>query len=122
MWIVYGITSQGWVPAGATVNEDGSPRGEQFMHPKSGAHKIMGIIIFTAVTYTAAWAWMKWVDPACARATQWLEKRVFEDDSDEPKSSFAEKGYIHANGNGNGHSKGQGAPVRFSESEKQSPP
>ena len=30
MWIVYGITSPGWVPAGAMVNEDGSPAGFSF--------------------------------------------------------------------------------------------
>ncbi|KAM7212029.1 Acyltransferase 3 [Rhypophila decipiens] len=114
MWIVYGISGQPWAPPGR--NEDGSPKEQEYLHPKSGTHKIVAIIIFTAVTYTAAWAWMKWVDTACARATQWLEKRVFEDDSEE-KSSFAEKGYA------NGHARnGSAAPLKFSEGDKQSPP
>ncbi|KAH7631512.1 acyltransferase 3 [Sordaria sp. MPI-SDFR-AT-0083] len=95
MWIVYGITGQPWEDPGK--NEDGSPKEPKWLHPKSTGHKIASIIIFTTVTYIAAWAWMKWVDTACARATQWLEKKVFDDDegTEGGKAGVAEKGYAN---------------------------
>lgn len=100
IWIVYGISGQPWEWVG--LNEEGKPNpGQEWILPKSRTHKMMAIFVFTAVTYTAAWAWMRWVDTACARATMWLEKRVFDDGEDgEGKSGMAEKGYAHANGNG----------------------
>ncbi|GAB1319981.1 Acyltransferase 3 [Madurella fahalii] len=100
IWIVYGITGEPWTPAG--VNEDGSKQEQEWLHPKSWSHKFVGVLVFVGLTYTAAWAWMKWVDTACARATQWLEDRVFDDEDGEGKSGLAEKGYAHLNGNGNG--------------------
>ncbi|KAK3322822.1 acyltransferase family-domain-containing protein [Apodospora peruviana] len=117
MWIVYGISGQPWTPAG--FNEDGTPKEQHnFLHPKSRGHKLVAIVVFTACTYTAAWAWMKWVDTACARATQWLEKRVFEDEEEERKESLAEKGFHHVQtANGNGH-----ALLRPDESERKEPP
>lgn len=47
---------------------------------------------------------MKWVDTACARATQWLEKRVFDDDegAEGGKAGLAEKGYANG-GNSREH-------------------
>ncbi|KAK3504326.1 acyltransferase 3 [Neurospora crassa] len=95
MWIVYGISGQPWVDPGR--NEDGSPKEPNWLHPKSRGHKVASIIIFTAVTYVAAWAWMKWVDTACARATQWLEKKVFDDDegAEGGNAGLAEKGYAN---------------------------
>ncbi|KAK4187509.1 acyltransferase 3 [Podospora australis] len=98
MWIVYGITGEPWKPAGK--NADGSQQQQEYLHPKSRAHKMAAILIFTALTYTAAWAWMKWVDTACARATQWLEKKVFDDENEEGKAGLAEKGYMNSNGAG----------------------
>ena len=99
MWIVYGITGQPWVKV--EKNEDGTTPPQEWIPPKSRSHKLLGILIFTALTYLAAWAWMKWVDTACARATQWLENRVFDSSEDgEGKGGIAEKGYAHANGNG----------------------
>ncbi|KAJ4303932.1 hypothetical protein N0V88_001532 [Collariella sp. IMI 366227] len=78
MWIVYGIRGEPWEAAG--LNEDGTPREQEWLRPRSRAHKMVAILVFTSLTYTAAWAWMKWVDTACARATQWLEKKVFEEE------------------------------------------
>lgn len=98
MWIVYGISGEPWVPGG--VNEDGSRREPQYLKPKSNAHKWVAIVVFTTLTYIAAWAWMKWVDSACARATQWLEEKVFDDDDKEGKAGLAEKGFANMNGNG----------------------
>ncbi|KAL2259589.1 hypothetical protein VTK26DRAFT_6692 [Humicola hyalothermophila] len=98
IWIVYGITGEPWQDAGK--NEDGSPREQVWIKPKGRAHKMVAILVFTTLAYIAAWAWMKWVDTACARATQWLENKVFDDDDGEGKSGLAEKGYAHVNGNG----------------------
>ena len=96
MWIVYGISGEPWVPAGK--NPDGTNKPQQFLHAKSRSHKMAAILIFTILTYIAAWAWMKWVDTACARATQWLEKKVFEEEDGESKASLLEKGYVNGNG------------------------
>ena len=98
MWIVYGISGEPWEDAGK--NEDGSPREQVYIQPKGRVHKMVAILVFTVLTYIAAWAWMKWVDSACARATQWLESKVFDDDDGEGKGGLAEKGYSHVNGNG----------------------
>ena len=114
MWIAYGISGEPFTPA--TKNEDGSKKADPiWVRPKSDAHKVVSIIIFTGLTYLAAWAWMKWVDSACARFTQWLEDRVFDDDEEDNKNSLAEKGYA----NGNGHS----APLlRPENGERREPP
>ena len=99
IWIVYGISGQPWEEAGK--NEDGSEQMQEWIEPKSRSHKLLAIIIFTMLTYMAAWAWMKWVDTACARATQWLENKVFDTSDDgEGKAGLLEKGFPHANGNG----------------------
>jgi hypothetical protein len=113
MWIVYGISGEPWEPAGK--NEDGSNQEQIWLTPKSRSHKMAAILVFTALTYTAAWAWMKWVDTACARATQWLEKKVFSDDDAEGKAGLAEKGYSHVNGNGT-------APPRPHDADRTQPP
>ncbi|KAG7291133.1 hypothetical protein NEMBOFW57_001144 [Staphylotrichum longicolle] len=115
IWIVYGITGEPWEPAGK--NEDGTPREQEWLHPKGRPHKMVAILVFTALTYTAAWAWMRWVDTACARATQWLEKKVFEDDEGgEGRAGLAEKGY------GQG-AVGNGAPQRpLLDGERTAPP
>jgi hypothetical protein len=96
MWIVYGISGEPFTPAG--INEDGSERGEIWI-PRAGKWRVrFAALVFLALTYTAAWAWMRWVDTACASATVWLEKKVF--DSDEDKHALAEKGRMNGNGTG----------------------
>ena len=98
IWVTYGISGQPWVES--PKNDDGTPGQQEWIKPKSRSHKLLAVLIFTALTYTAAWAWMKWVDTTCAKATQWLEERVFDDEDQEGKAGLAEKGYAHANGNG----------------------
>ncbi|KAL1858353.1 hypothetical protein VTK73DRAFT_7840 [Phialemonium thermophilum] len=90
MWIVYGMSTKNFVPGG--TNPDGSHREPKFLHPLSSGHKRVAIVVFISLTYLAAWAWMKWVDSSCAKATAWLEKRVFEDDDGSGKEGLAEKG------------------------------
>ncbi|KAK3302671.1 acyltransferase family-domain-containing protein [Chaetomium strumarium] len=115
IWIVYGITGEPWEPAGK--NEDGSPREQVWLKPKGRPAKMISILVFTTLTYIAAWAWMKYVDTACARATQWLENKVFDDEDGEGKAGLAEKGYSQLpNGNGNG------AAARPLEGERTQPP
>jgi hypothetical protein len=75
-WIVYGMNPEGWIPAG--FNEDGSPRPEHFFKPRGRGHTQIAVVVFTSLTYLAAWAWMKYVDTACARTTQWVENHIFE--------------------------------------------
>ncbi|KAK3368740.1 acyltransferase family-domain-containing protein [Podospora didyma] len=98
MWIVYGITGEPWKLA--AKNEDGTSQPQEWLPMRSRGYIIVGVVVFTALTYTAAWAWMRWVDTACARATQWLEAKVFEEEDGEGKLGLAEKGYPQMNGNG----------------------
>ncbi|KAL2141614.1 hypothetical protein VTI28DRAFT_2160 [Corynascus sepedonium] len=114
IWIVYGISGEPFVPGGK--NEDGSERQPIYVRPKSRTHKMVAIVVFTSLTYMAAWAWMKWVDTACARATQWLEEKVFDDEDKEGNSGLAEKGYA------NGHVNGGVPPPRTHDGERSQPP
>lgn len=114
IWIVYGISGEPFVPGGK--NEDGSERQPIYVKPKSRTHKMVAIVVFTSLTYMAAWAWMKWVDTACARATQWLEEKVFDDEDKEGNSGLAEKGYA------NGHVNGGVPPSRTHDGERSQPP
>jgi peptidoglycan/LPS O-acetylase OafA/YrhL len=90
IWIVWGITGEPW--SKAEKEEE-----QEWLHVISGGRKRVAVLAFVGLTYLAAWAWMKWVDTACARATIWLERRVFDDDGDgkEQKEGLAEKGYGH---------------------------
>ncbi|KAL2167108.1 hypothetical protein VTG60DRAFT_1699 [Thermothelomyces hinnuleus] len=115
IWIVYGISGEPFVPGGK--NEDGSNRDPIYVKPKGRTHKMVAIVVFTTLTYIAAWAWMKWVDTTCARATQWLEEKVFDDEDNEGKAGLAEKGY--ANGHANG---GVPHPRSHQEGERSQPP
>jgi hypothetical protein len=95
MWIVYGITGEPWEPAG--LKEDGTPKDQEWIHPKSTMHIRIAVVVFVILTYTAAWAWVRYVDSTCLKATIWLEKKVF-DDGDESsggKEGHAEKGYLN---------------------------
>ncbi|KAJ9150680.1 Transcription initiation factor TFIID subunit 11 [Pleurostoma richardsiae] len=100
IWVAYGI-----VPHYAQ-REDGSWETESHV---AGPWRVrLAILVFICLTYSAAWAWMRWVDTACARATKWLEARVFEPE-DENDHEAAEKGYGRVNGvNGNGYPGGDG--------------
>jgi hypothetical protein len=98
IWIAYGISGEPWEEAGK--NEDGTPREQEWIPPRGRPHTMVAIVVFVVLTYTAAWAWMRWVDTACARATQWLENRVFDDEEGEGNGELAEKGYAQVNGNG----------------------
>ncbi|KAH6624102.1 acyltransferase 3 [Chaetomium sp. MPI-SDFR-AT-0129] len=127
MWIVYGTSGEPFTPGGK--NEDGSNRDPIWVKPKGRPYKMVAIVVFTVLTYTAAWAWMRWVDTACARATQWLEKKVFEDEDTEGKAGLAEKGYAngHTRGVSNGHARGMSnggllAPRSHHEGERPLPP
>lgn len=112
IWIIYGITGEPFTPAG--MNEDGTPMEQEWLHPISRQRKKVAIVVFVTITYLAAWAWMKWVDTACARATQWLETRVFEDeDADAGKQGLAEKGYSDPRMLMNGHGGLIGPPGRI---------
>ena len=102
MWIVYGISGEPWTPAG--TNEDGSPKEQEWLPSRGRGYITLAISVFIVLTYTAAWAWMRWVDSACARATAWLERKAFEDEN---KDGLAEKGL--ANGHRHTHRIGPSA-------------
>lgn len=97
-WIVYGITAEPGKPA--AVNGDGSKKEEDFLKAKGLLHIRLATVIFIALTYLAAWAWMRWVDASCTRATEWLERKVFQDEEEEEsdgKHASAEKGFTNGN-------------------------
>lgn len=88
VWIIYGWDAgEPWNPPG--MREDGTTPEPEWLKRRGRAATVVSVIVFIILTYSAAWAWMKYVDSACARATVWLEHRLFE-----PKdaASDAEKG------------------------------
>lgn len=99
IWVAYGLhpTTIG-AEEGGEENQD-----EEFVHVKSREAVLAAIVVFVMLSYTVAWGWMRWVDTACARATQWFEAKVFqeenkedeEDDRYEKQEEYgdAEKGY-----------------------------
>ena len=99
-WIVYGVTGEPWAAAGPGEEQE-------WLRPISKARKPVAVVVFVALTYVAAWAWMRWVDAACARATQWLEARVFEE---EDSGAVAEKGHSMPALVVNGHGGVSGGP------------
>ncbi|KAK4123029.1 hypothetical protein N657DRAFT_619535 [Parathielavia appendiculata] len=115
IWIVYGITGEPWEPAGK--NEDGTDREPVWILPRGRPYKTVAVLVFTVLTYVSAWAWMRWVDSACARVTQWLESKVFGDEEGEANGSLAEKGYAHVNGNG-----GISRPQIYQDGDRKVPP
>jgi peptidoglycan/LPS O-acetylase OafA/YrhL len=115
MWIVYGISGEPWTPAG--TDEDGSPKEQEWLLSRGRGYITLAIIVFIALTYTAAWAWMHWVDSACARATAWLERKAFEDEN---KDGLVEKGL--ANGNGHAHRIGPSAERQLGNGPEQQRP
>ncbi|KAH8898211.1 hypothetical protein GQ53DRAFT_711367 [Thozetella sp. PMI_491] len=104
MWIVYGISGEPWNEP--RFNEDGTQKDPEWIRPKSSFHKMVAAIVFVSLTYTAAWAWMKWVDSACANATEWLAKKVFEEEDGAGKEGQAEKGFGKSYMNGTSHVEG----------------
>ncbi|KAH8804496.1 acyltransferase 3 [Xylogone sp. PMI_703] len=99
MWIAYGTSIEAFVPG--HHEKDGTWIDHTYLQRKSGSHVIAAVVVFVMLTYIAAWAWMKYVDTACAQATQWLEKKVFSDeDEGTSRQRDAEKGYggTHLNG------------------------
>jgi hypothetical protein len=94
MWIVYGASGDPWTPPG--TDEDGHPTDPVWLRSRGKGHIMFAIVVFVALTYLAAYAWMRWVDNACKSATEWLASKVFDDDD---KDCLAEKGLA----NGNGH-------------------
>jgi hypothetical protein len=105
MWVVYGISGEPFTPAG--IDKDGLPHDEMWIPRRGRKHVVFAAVVFLVLTYSAAWAWMRWVDTACASATVWLEKKVFEGE-DEDKHALAEKGRLNGNGSGNGLHAGYG--------------
>ncbi|KAF2816198.1 uncharacterized protein BDZ99DRAFT_406765, partial [Mytilinidion resinicola] len=71
VWIVYGISGEPWHQA---------VEGEKqyWLQKRGGAPVVwVSMVTFVTLTYAGAWLWMRYVDEACARATQWLEAKVF---------------------------------------------
>ncbi len=107
MWIVYGISGQPWNEP--RFDDEGHVLDPIWIPSKGNFHKTVAMVVFVTVTYTAAWAWMKWVDTACADATEWLAKKVFDEETDgrgAGKEGRAEQGLLMPQLHLNGHTIG----------------
>lgn len=87
IWIAYGIRPR------FEAHRDGTY--DEYMHIKSREAVLGAVVVFVLLSYSVAWAWMRWVDSACARATQWLEAQVFqcEVDDDDDEADSPEQAY-----------------------------
>lgn len=75
MWVAYGL----W-PEQFMIQGDESL--QQYTHARSKASIYASVVVFVALSYIAAWAWMRWVDTACATAAKRWENLVFENEED----------------------------------------
>lgn len=87
IWIAYGIRPQ------FARQKDGSY--EEYTHVRSKEAVFTAVLVFIVLSYSVAWAWMRWVDSACAKTTQWLEAKVFrsEEEEEEEEDGDVEKAY-----------------------------
>ncbi|KAJ2902919.1 hypothetical protein MKZ38_010650 [Zalerion maritima] len=75
VWIIYGISGEPWTKAGK--NPDGSDQTQEWIQRRGPVHVFISIVVFIVLTYSAAYAWVRWVDSTCARITLWLEAKMF---------------------------------------------
>lgn len=78
IWVAYGM----WPDEPEEPQEDGTPPESEYMHVRSQGSVYVAVAVFIALSYALAWAWMRWVDTACARVTRLLENLVFQDEDD----------------------------------------
>lgn len=76
MWVAYE-----WWPEESTML-DGDETLQQYTHVRSEASVYASIVVFIALSYISAWAWMRWVDTACATVAQRWEALVFQDEEE----------------------------------------
>lgn len=83
VWVAYGVRP------GGRRRKDGSY--EAYTPVRSREAVCAAVVVFVVLSYGVAWAWMRWVDAACARATQWLEAKVFQGEEPDEEDGDAEK-------------------------------
>jgi len=76
IWIVYGISGEPW-----TAAEKGEK--QVWLHKRGWGWVWISMAVFVGLTYAGAWVWMRYVDEGCARATQWIENKLFASDDEE---------------------------------------
>lgn len=72
MWVAYGLWPEEYVV------QDGQNL-QQHTHVRSKAAVYCSIAVFIALSYISAWAWMRWVDSACATVAKKWEATLFAD-------------------------------------------
>lgn len=75
MWVAYGLWPEVYV-----VQEE-EPL-QQYSHVRSKASVCYSIVLFVALSYISAWAWMRWVDSACATAAKKWEAILFAEEEE----------------------------------------
>jgi peptidoglycan/LPS O-acetylase OafA/YrhL len=75
MWMLYGITGQPWEEK---IGEDGEVIRPEWLHRRTGVGFWVSIVAWIGLVYVCASLWTRYVDPWCARVTEWLEGKVGE--------------------------------------------
>jgi peptidoglycan/LPS O-acetylase OafA/YrhL len=76
IWIVYGISGEPWTRAEKDQEQ-------VWLHKRGTGWVWVSMGVFVGLTYAGAWLWMRYVDEACARATQWIEIKLFASDDED---------------------------------------
>lgn len=87
IWVAYGLWPEQFV-----IQKDESL--QQYTHVRSKVWIYASVVLFIALSYISAWAWMRWVDTACATATRWSEHMVFrrEEEGGDDKAEYGVRG------------------------------
>lgn len=91
-WMLYGITGQPW--EGEPVDGNGQPildENGQPLHPhwlplRPPWVVAISIPAWIMIVYLCASLWTAYVDPFCARVTQWLERLMFVEEEKDPEA------------------------------------
>jgi peptidoglycan/LPS O-acetylase OafA/YrhL len=85
-YMLFGLSTR---PPSPGVNEQGNPLPQPWVPMTSKWVAILCIPLFYYVLYRIANLWVKYVEPWCGKVTDWIEQRVFREESRAEKQLLA---------------------------------
>ena len=77
-WMLFGLSTR---PPSPGVDEHGNPLPQPWVPITSQWGKFFVIPLWYVMLYKIATYWVAFVEPFCGRVTNWIEERIFRDDS-----------------------------------------
>ena len=84
-WMLFGLSQR---PPSPGLNKEGKPLPQPWVPITSKWAAIVLIPLFYVILYRIAALWVQHVDPFCGRVTNWIEERIFRDESKNEKQTL----------------------------------